>query len=103
MAVDAGTNGMIYATFEPASVYALCVTNSLNAAITNGTLFAYVADGVYTNADFGAISSTTSNFVWNAVGSSVVDDVDTFTGDDGFSVLGWRVTPTQAGEIIGED
>ena len=50
MAVDAGTNGTIFAFFEPASVQTLVATNSANMTITNGTLFAWAGNGVYTNA-----------------------------------------------------
>lgn len=100
---DAGTNGTFYAYFEPASVAALAVTNSANATITNGTLFAWAGNGVYTNAPLNsAVSATQTNFVWNAIQSSVVDGVDTFGGPNGFSVTGLYITPTQAAAIQGE-
>lgn len=102
MAVDAGTNGTIYASFEPADVAALSVTNSTNAAIANGMVFAWVGDGSYTNAALGtAIFSTKTNFVWRGTLSSVVDGVDTFGGIGGFGVVGTLVTKTQAEEITG--
>lgn len=101
MAVDAGTNGMIYAFFEPATVQTLTVTNSLNAAITNGALFAWVGDGVFTNAHLGAVTATRTNFVWNAIGSRVVDGIDTFVAADGFGVTGMYLTPAQANEVTG--
>lgn len=101
MVVDAGTNGTIYAFFEPATVWTLSVTNSLNSAITNGALFAWVGDGVFTNAQLGAVTATTTNFVWNAVGSTVVDGVDTFVAPNGFGVTGTYLTPTDANKITG--
>jgi hypothetical protein len=102
MAVDAGTNGTYYAFFESASEYALSVTNSANSTITNGALFAWNGGGVYTNAALGAITATQTNFVWNGVQSAVVGGVDTFSAPDGFGVIGWRITPTEAKSVKGE-
>lgn len=101
MAVDAGTNGMIFAFFEPATVQTLVATNSLNAAITNGAMFAWVGDGVFTNANLGAVTATRTNFVWNAIGSKVVNGIDTFVAADGFGVTGTYLTQTQADEVTG--
>ena len=102
MAVDAGTNGTIYAFFEPATIATLVVTNSANAVVTNGALFAWTGNGVYTNAQFGsAVFATQTNFVWNGIGSSVVDGIDTFAVTNGFSVTGEYITPTEAKTITG--
>lgn len=103
MAVEAGTNGMVYAFFEPATVPTLMATNSLNSTITNGSLFAWNDGGVYTNAALGAITSTETNFVWRATPSQVVDGIDTFVRPDGFGVTGLYVTPKQAKSIRGEE
>lgn len=103
MAVDAGTNGTVYAFYEAASVASLSVTNSANESVTNGTLFAWAGDGVYTNAAIGsAVFATQTNFVWNSVQSSVVDGIDTFALPASFSVIGMYITPSQASAIIGE-
>lgn len=102
MAVDAGTNGTIYATFEPATVATLVATNSANATITNGAAFAWLGNGIYTNAQLGcAIFATQTNFVWNAVQSVVTNGLDTFVAADGFAVKGTYLTPTQAAPIRG--
>ena len=101
MAVDAGTNGTIYAFFDPATHPALSVTNSANASITNGALFAWVGSGVYTNSELGAINATQTNFVWNAVGSRVVDGIDTFIVSQGFGVTGTYLTKSQFDEVAG--
>lgn len=102
MAVDAGTNGMVYAFFEPATVMTLMATNSLNSTITNGAMFAWIGEGVYTNAALGAIFSTETNFVWRATPSQVVDGIDTFVRPDGFGVVGLYLTQTQAETVRGE-
>ena len=101
MVADAGTNGMVYAFFEPATVPTLMATNSLNSTITNGALFAWNDGGVYTNAALGAIFSTETNFVWRATLSQVVDGIDTFVRPDGFGVTGLYITPTQAEAVRG--
>lgn len=103
MAVDAGTNGLVTLSFEAASVAALAVTNSANATITNGALFAWAGNGSYTNAYFkSAVFATQTNFVWNGVQSTVVGGVDTFSAPGGFGVAGRYITPTQAKAIRGE-
>lgn len=101
MAVDAGTNGTVYAFFEPATVATLVATNSESPVVTNGAMFAWVGDGVYTNSSFGAVTATQTNFVYMGVGSSVVDGLDTFPGIGGFAVTGTYITPTDAKAITG--
>lgn len=83
------------ASYETCSVYALVATNSVHSTITNGVVFAYVDAGRYTNGVVGAgIQATPTNLVWNGVGSSVVNGIDTFA--NGFGVFGTLITPTHA-------
>lgn len=103
-ALNGGTNGVIVTegggyrfevVFEPADQYAIVVTNSTDATVTNGTLFAYTTDGVYTNGVLElAIYSTSSNLVYSGVGSVVTNGFDYFDGY--FGVLGTRITQSQA-------
>lgn len=101
MAVDAGTNGTVFAFFEPADVAALVATNSASAVVTNGAMFAWVGDGVYTNSALGAVTATQTNFVYMGIGSSVLDGLDTFPGVGGFALTGTYITPTDAKAITG--
>lgn len=88
-------SGPFTATYELCTVPALVATNSVHASVTNGTLFAYVADGRYVNAPLGEeIRATQTNFVWRGIGSSVVDGLDAFGG--AFSVAGRFIAPSQA-------
>lgn len=97
-----GTNGTFEAVFELNTESALIVTNSVTAAMPNGTLFAYDAGGSFTNAALGAhIQATASNLVWSAHSSEIVNGVDTFVGF--FGVAGTYITPSRAKTIKGED
>jgi hypothetical protein len=102
MAVDAGTNGTVFAFFEPADVAALLATNSTSLVVTNGATFAWVGNGVYTNAQIAsAVFATQTNFVFWGVNSTVVDGVDTFPGVGGFGVTGTYITSKEAKTLTG--
>ena len=98
-----GTNIVAVAYLRWRDVPALAVTNSTNATVTNGAVFAWAGGGVYTNAQLGcAIVSTQTNFVWNGIGSTVADGRVTFAAADGFDVTGLRLTKEEAREVKGE-
>lgn len=86
-------------TSEIADSAAVCATNCTDAAtalgVTNGTLFAWIGEGVYTNAPLGeAVTCTATNLVFRGVGSAVsaagLDHVEGWC-----DLFGTRVTNTQ--------
>ena len=103
LAFRMGTNGTLYASFARRTEYALSVTNSANAVVTNGALFAWAGNGVYTNAQLAsAVFATKTNFVWNGIGSTVADGRCFFAVADGFGVTGVRLTQEEARKVKGE-
>lgn len=74
---------------------ALGVTNCTAAAVsngvTNGTLFAWIGGGVYTNAVLGeAVTCTATNLVYRGVPSAITNGIDRIDG--WFDCYGTRVT-----------
>lgn len=86
-------------TAEIADSAAVCATNCTDAAtalgVTNGTLFAWIGEGVYTNAALGeAVTCTATNLVFRGVGSAA--DADGLDHVEGWcDLFGTRVTNTQ--------
>ncbi len=82
---------------------ALGVTNCTAAAtargVTNGTLFAWVGGGVYTNATLGeAVLCTATNLVYGGVASVATNGVDRIEG--WFECYGVRITNTVHAELL---
>lgn len=74
---------------------AIMVTNSVEATLPDGTLFAYTSNGVFTNKVVGSfIRATATNLVWNGIGSRVENGFDRFDGH--FSVAGGLITLNEA-------
>ena len=92
-------------SYEVADNAALVVTNCTDAAtskgVTNGTLFAWIGGGVYTNAVLGdAVTCTATNLVYRGVPSAVTNGVDRIEG--WFDCFGTRVTNTVRDGLLAE-
>lgn len=91
--------------YEPYSEAGLMATNSANAAVADGTLFAWDGAGRYVNAKAGlAVVATATNFVFGAAQSSVVGGIDVFSDADGgaFGVVSRPLTPSEAAALLEE-
>lgn len=94
-------------TYELFTEAALMATNSANATVTNGTLFAWNGEGRYLNLNVPpglTIQATTTNFIFGAAQSRVVDEIDTFVDADGgaFGVVARPITKSEADRLKGE-
>lgn len=101
---DAGNGRTLTATYELFTEPALMVTNSANAAVTNGMLFAWNGSGKYVNAPAAKeIAATATNLVYGAAQSAVVGGIDTFADAAGgsFAVLSRPITKSDAARLKG--
>ncbi len=104
ISVDAGNGRTITATYELFTEPALMVTNSANAAVTNGMLFAWNGSGAYVNAPAAkTVTATATNLVFGAAQSAVVGGVDTFADAPGgaFAVVSRPITKSDAKRLKG--
>lgn len=70
-----------------------CTAAAVSKGVTNGTLFAWIGGGVYTNAVLGdAVACTATNLVYRGVPSVVTNGIDRIDGC--FDCYGTRVTNT---------
>lgn len=78
-----------------------CTAAAVSKGVTNGTLFAWIGRGVYTNAVLGdAVTCTATNLVYRGVPSVVTNGVDRIEG--WFECYLTRVTNTTRDEILAE-
>lgn len=100
--VTASDGRTITMTYELYTESALMATNSANATVTNGTLFAWNGAGRYLNVPAGlAIEATATNFTFGAAQSRVVDEIDTFADAEGgaFGVVSRPITKSEAARL----
>ena len=82
---------LVVQDFSDAALLATNCTASANAhGVTNGCLFVWNGAGAYINPA-GTVSCTSSNLVWEGVGSIRTNGVDRFSG--WFDVLGALIQP----------
>lgn len=68
-----------------------CTAAAVSRGVTNGTLFAWIGGGVYTNAVLGdAVACTATNLVYRGVQSAVTNGYDRIEG--WFDCYGVRIT-----------
>ena len=102
--VTASDGRTLTLTYELFTESALMATNSANATVTNGTLFAWNGEGKYLNALAGlAIEATATNFTFGASQSRVVGGIDTFVDAEGgaFGVVSRPITKSEAARLKG--
>ena len=103
ISVDVGDGRTLTATYELFTEPALMVTNSANAAVTNGMLFAWNGRGAYVNAPAAkTVTATATNLVYGAAQSAVVGGVDTFADAQGgpFAVVSRPITKSDAERLM---